>query len=841
MIACRSYLLQSGRLDVAQQHMQMSIFCFQYLTSSAFNTLDQDSKIMGTAVLTGFYGLFDYAAAHWDHHLLQYGCRAFPRQTTPLTEEMLGKPLSKAWLDFVKRFRDEHELPLEAFPEHEVRSDASVPQPVPLDIFDTVGESCNIQEMFRDYNSTRRSTRFEDLAVNLRRIMQQTDLETLKDREKAVYLSLNGPFRPKCSRRACVHFNTGFEREAELSLHISWHEMNFKCPHMGCYAWLAGFPTGALLQTYLKRVHPAIESEERLFPGKSRIRSRTLLEACRLGDMEEVRSFSFPVSTEADMAEANRALQTAARNEHFAICIHLMQQGANPYAVQSYQQDHGRPSVDISVIQMTIRLGDFDLFSALRSAAREHYEAAFIERPMALSGCILDALESPNPQFLVIMLAWNGSRAVPLTLEHILLSAGLEAQRQNYGRHQERFHIKRRVLIGNRSVQEGLQTIILSELERYRNCGQSPELCYEQVMVKPDAMRRSLLHRLCEHGLDLGHTSFEAVRFILTKLRPEDTRRYDLQGNPPLFTAMRNKSGVGRAALKEQTNIIRSFFEKDSDGAKNTRNAAGQGPLEFACRYAAGEIFSLVAELCGATYGAIQYDDILTYQLDRRREKRRVVFGLDCVNEIVHVSVELHCGEVFRFICWLIGPNSEPEVHKMLESLILHLPQEKFGVDSDSGNPTSNKILRSGNTKPAKVLLGIGAAEKLPERCRPELGNLGRTCVRKLLTGFLRAKLDRFDIVKLLLHENEPALRPEGRDPKIVSLLRKHGGYTDFSGETQDQLIQILKDSFDLAEEAGAQDLDGLTEYVETLIQYADAAQDLKFMASLKSLRQSSR
>ncbi|KAK7716892.1 hypothetical protein SLS64_002499 [Diaporthe eres] len=286
-----------------------------------------------------------------------------------------------------------------------------------------------------------------------------------------------------------------------------------------------------------------------------------------------------------------------------------------------------------------------------------------------------------------------------------------------------------------------------------------------------------------------------------------------------------------------KANIIRSFFQHDPEGAKQTRDAAGHGPLWVAFKHAKFEILLLVLELCGAYYSALQSGDALALKTDCGPEKIHMVFGLDCGDESIRVVVELDLGEIDRFICWSTGTQSVPEDHKMLQSLILNLPRETSTVDSDNSVPTSNNILRPGNTKPAKVLLSIEAAEKLPERCRPELGSLGRTQLRKLLTGSLRAKLDRFDIVKLLSHANEPGLLPEGRGPKIVSMLRQDGGYADLSRETRAQLIQTLEDNFAFAKEAGTQDLDGLNEYVETLIQYADAAEDWKLVASLKSVR----
>lgn len=708
--------------------MQMSLFCFRYLTSPAFDLLSQDGQTAHSTSLTGFYGFFNYAAAHWDHHSLHYVRQAFVTNPTLLTEEGLRRPLSTAWMKFVKRFNEGHNSLSETSSEHGQSSDTSVPKSVPLGSFDFESESCNIHQIFGDWSTIQRSTEFEKMATSLRQAMQQIDLGTLQDRERSVYLSLNGPFRPRCSRRACLHFNTGFDSEAELSEHALWHEMAFKCPHTGCYAWLAGFPTSALLQIHLKKVHPTIDPEENLFPIESRSRPRTLMDACRLGRIEWVRKISIPMFTEADILAANKALYTAAEYGHLAICVHLTQKGANPYAMQSATDIAGRSfaSFCISVIQMSIRLGDLDLFSALRSAAPKHHEMAFIKERHAISECILDALESPNPQFLVAVLAWNRCRAEPLTLSTILLCAGLPTQRQEYGLRKLSL-TKRPVLLEHPVAQERLQTLMNSELETHRKCGRPPELCYKQVLVALDAIRESLLHRLC--GSDREYTA-GAVKFLLNRLKSEDIQRHDLMGQPPLFRVLRHCPGVKDAHFNDRASIIRAFFEIDLNGA-NTRDAAGQGPLEFAFSHTSFHSMPLLFELCGADYSVLRSDDLLALQTDRESEKMRIVFGLDSVAERLHVAVEFKRGQVNRFIQWLTDMYREYDTSKMLESLYLHLPRE---------TTSAGYILQSDKPKAAMLILSLETAERLPESCRPKLEDLGRTQLRKLIPGTLRPK-----------------------------------------------------------------------------------------------------
>lgn len=723
---------------MVQQQKQMSLFCLQYLTRLAFDVLNQDSKAAGTSALTGFYGFFDYAAAHWDHHSLQYVRQAFSKSPVVLTEEDLERPLSTAWTDFVEKFCERHESMSGTVSENDTPLDTSVPPkflpPGPMDI---KNESFNIHRILNGWSSTQQSTKFERMAVSIRQFMQRIDISILQDREKDVFLSLNGPYRPKCSRRACHHFNNGFESEADLSLHISWHEMAFKCPHTGCYAWLAGFPTSALLQTHLERVHPAIDFEKDLFPVESRSRPRTLMAACRLGDIKWVQKSFIPMFTEADVRAANRALLTAAYQGHFAICVHLTQKGADPYEMQSNKEIFGSPVVLISVIQMSIRLGDLDLFSALRSAAYEHHEIAFIEAGHSILECILDALESPIPQFLVDVLTWNGLRAEPFTLGTILYRAGVRTHRQQHGLRKLSF-TKRPVHIEHHSVQSRLQALKNSELESCRESGHHPELCYEQVLVAPDAEGQSLLHRLCARRL--GSTASGAVQFLLNQLRPEDIQRHDLTGEPPLFTALRNTDRLEGASSSDQLDVIQAFFTIDLDGARNTRNAAGQGPLEFSLSHAASEIIRLVFKLCSADYSVLRPDDVLALQSGRESEKMRIVFGLRCMAERLHMAVEFNRSQINRFICWLTDMYRESDTSKMLQSLILHLPRETTTPGSVDDGPSSRDTLQSDNAKAVVVVLSLEKAENLPESCRPRLEDLGRTQLQRLLPGTRRPK-----------------------------------------------------------------------------------------------------
>lgn len=827
----------------------MSLFCFQYLTRLACDTVSQDNKTADVAALTGFYGFFDYAAAHWDHHSLQYVRQASLRETTLSTEEASENSLYVTWIEFSKRFSGRHESLPEVSSGHDAPLDDSKSHSDHPETVDAEGESCNIQEVFKDWNLTRRSTEFESLATSVRRIMQQTVLDTLKDREKAVYLSLNGPFRPKCSRRHCLHFNTGFESEAELSLHIPWHEMAFKCPHAGCHAWLAGFPTNVLLQRHLKRVHPAIDSEGRLFPVKSRTRTRTLEEACRLGDMDFVRSFPVSVFEETDMPALHRAVNAAARQGHHAICVHLTQLGANPYTTE--HQDYLTPSSDaISAIQMSIRLGDLELFSALRGATRETHEIAFIEDPLALLECILDALESPSALFLTSVLDWNGRRTMPFTLDRILLYACLLTQRQELGRRDLSF-IKRRVLIESSSVQERLQTLISSELERHRKCGQSPELCYEQVLVAPDFNGWSLLHRLCGGAHERAPS--EAVTFLLTRLRQEDIQRHNLKGHPPLFTAMKTFR-FGATELGDQAKIIRSFFEHDLEGTKNTRDAHGYGPLEFAFKHGTLETFSLVFEFCCTDYKAVHLYDVFAILTDRGLEKIILATGIDRVDKRIRMAARLNPREMRGFMCLLMDLNIELDIIKMLKSLISHLP---MGTSNDlhvDGIVVLQEVLRGVDLAPVRFLLSIGASDKVFERCRPQLEVLGPANLRKLLFICLEPNTNRLDVAKLLLtqykldlentgpEENRPVIdyltSRKDTDPEIISLLQRYGGYRDLSSkETRDRVLVALSHNLYVTEKEEAQYPDEMRDYVDSLLQIANKEGYDEFVASLNYIR----
>lgn len=503
---------------------------------------------------------------------------------------------------------------------------------------------------------------------------------------------------------------------------------------------------------------------------------------------------------------------------------------------------------------MSIRHGELDSFSAMRNAACEDYQSAFIEEPVVLSECILDALESPVPQFLESVLELNGLRTVPLTLDNILLCASGKTWRQDHrpGTRQLYF-TERPVLFEDRIVQQGLHNLVLSEFERYRKRGQSQEYCYGEVLVAPDADGWSLLHRLC--GGSPGYTVSGAVKFLLTELKPEDVKRHDSKGNPPLFTALQRTFHWEGAALDDQARVVQSFFEFDPDGSKRTRNAAGHGPLGFAFTHATFQILPLIFELCGANYSVVQFEDSPELQTHSEFERRSPVFRLDCKGERLQVAVKDGFLEIDRFIRWLTDLDSEPEVLNMLQSLILDRPQEGTRGDFVNGVTKSSDTLQTDHRKAAKVLLTLRGAEKLPKNCRPKLEDLGKTQLRKLLLGLLRASINRFDIGNFLPTQHQSDLKstdPEEncRDvheqaarhnmgPQIISLMRLHGGHTDFSSrETQEELLKMVRDNIFTSKEAGIDYPEDLKKYVEVLIQYADAAGDCHFAASLEYVRQ---
>lgn len=828
----------------------MCLFCFQYLTSPAFDVVRDDSKTAGITALTGFYGFFDYAAAHWDYHSFQYVRQAASRPTVLLTKEELEKPLSTTWMNFVKRFCDSHESLPGTSSKHEVPLNTSMQQFSEFQVgtVDIRGEPCNIDQILRNWSQTRKSTEFETLAKSLHWIMQHTDRDVLERREKTVYLSMNGPFQPKCSRRGCVRFNTGFESEAELSLHISWHEMAYKCPHMGCYAWGTGFRTNDLLQTHLKRIHPAIGSEERLFPAKTRKEPQSLREACRRGEIGLVRTFSIPMATERDRQVANAALHEAAVGGHLAVCVHLTQYGVNPY--WAHMRRFSGLDTTISPVQIAIRIADYDLFSALRRAVHEHHEIAFMKDRMALLDNVLDAMESPNPQFLVDLLVWNGRRTAPIALEDILARACVKSPRQEYGYSTLSFK-QRRVHIGRRSVQEGLQKLISSELERHRESGQSPELCYRLVLVAPDVDGCSLLHRLC--GDYPRQMSPEVVNFLLARLRPLDIWQHDLRGNPPLFTAIENKihSEAPGTLSDDQASIIRCFFEKDLDGAKNARNAAGHGPLEFAFRLGAVESFSLVFDLCGADYNTVQLYDIFAIPTSGGLTKIELAAGLDRVDERIRMAAKLSYEVMRRFIYLLTIQSSEPEVVKMLQSLILHLPQKMTSAESLNDIPTLSDIVQSSDPRPIKFLLSLQAADRILEKHRPELETLAPSQLRRLFFVSLEARKTRYDVAKILLTQykldlqsteleedwplvTEIVASKRDIDPEFVSLLERNGGYMTLSSrESQERVLQALTSNLYVPKKAETQHLDGRKDYVDSLIRYAISEGYHEFVGNL--------
>lgn len=101
--------------------------------------------------------------------------------------------------------------------------------------------------------------------------------------------------------------------------------------------------------------------------------------------------------------------------------------------------------------------------------------------------------------------------------------------------------------------------------------------------------------------------------------------------------------------------------------------------------------------------------------------------------------------EMRGFICLLTDLNIEPDVIKMLQSLIRQLPHKTTGV------LTLNDILQSINPTPVRFLSSLEGADRLLERHQPELKILKSAQLRKFLFIYLKSNKNQLNITKLFL------------------------------------------------------------------------------------------
>ncbi|KAF2190709.1 hypothetical protein K469DRAFT_733387 [Zopfia rhizophila CBS 207.26] len=393
----RVYLVQSGRLRISRENVNMALFCARYLTSVPFTLGLSGSEIRKHAI-TGYYGFQDYAAAFWWKHANQV-----IHEATDIDSDLYNRTLQA-----VARA-------MEAYDD----SSNSLPEPGG---WPTDAVQHRLKELAEDAREWENNFRIEFRTRAIRNIIEVVLSEEGASETHCSILILYGAVRYKCPKPWCQSFCTGFERHEDRDQHLLEHDRPFKCSVEGCCWNEIGFPSESDLSCHTKRLHSTQSTIHFASPRPSKSEPRLICSAAATGDLPKVKACllaGIPINTATTKKGGETPLYLAAKKGHIHICQYLLERGADV----NFQGDRGLKMTalhaaaladDVELTHLllsqpeaTPQLKDKNSFTAAGSAAKNGCNKAlsvFISRGLASqpsqdiahSTCLSIALDSGN-------------------------------------------------------------------------------------------------------------------------------------------------------------------------------------------------------------------------------------------------------------------------------------------------------------------------------------------------------------------------------------------------------------------------------------------------------------
>ncbi|KAK3949477.1 hypothetical protein QBC32DRAFT_348975 [Pseudoneurospora amorphoporcata] len=338
----REFLIRHNRVNIHEQQLKLSAFCFKYLTSPPFSLGVSEEDVLLHAK-KGYYALQDYTVQYWFDHLLD--C---VKSLDPMSGGNKCQEIFNLALVFLKSYGDREKvkelLQAETY----------------IDLAGTIIK--NLPTHGRERNSY---LSIDIRTESLRQKIAQLDFEAFTVEEQRVFVNLHGPKTSyKCSKPWCDFFKGDLMSQANRQKHIDQHEFPYRCAYKDCVVgFKLGFSTEDDLQRHNGEWHAQEhEDDANTFPkldlsssfsGNSN--ETNLAEACKRGDIERVKQLLEFDGTEKELdkpcgpSESFYPLSLAAGMGHKEICALLISHGAsiNIGAGASLQQaaEHGRLEV----------------------------------------------------------------------------------------------------------------------------------------------------------------------------------------------------------------------------------------------------------------------------------------------------------------------------------------------------------------------------------------------------------------------------------------------------------------------------------------------------------------
>jgi len=307
------YLCLAGRISPLKIHAEAAIFYSKYLTSKPF-TPGFPSDTIRDLALAGYYGLHDYAAVYWHHHV-----KAVLDSEEEISAKSRKEVVQSTGHLFAALCRHLPQQYLSLLPDGNT----------PRDLTDMT-----MLSMIEEYNRTDpKASRLAEATLLIRQAIEAIDASALGDTKRKAFEQLNGVLRFKCTRIRCFQFATGFSTLQGRWPHIQEHERPFKCTTDGCYGRITGFPSQSGLDGHTNRMHGDAAATPGIFAQVAGKKPPSIHTAASKGDLDAVKAFH-RMGVPLDEPEKDRGgltpLLLAARNGHAHICQYLVQNGADP-------------------------------------------------------------------------------------------------------------------------------------------------------------------------------------------------------------------------------------------------------------------------------------------------------------------------------------------------------------------------------------------------------------------------------------------------------------------------------------------------------------------------------
>ncbi|KAI6776492.1 hypothetical protein HG530_000437 [Fusarium avenaceum] len=376
-----TYLIQSKVIDLAQEHMDMALFCCRYLSSQPF-LIDKECPDIYHAIQTGYFGFMDYAAVHFTSH--RQAILSLYRKLYSASESKIA--VDAAISDLVRSYCDEV-------------SDALVEPP------------CTDHHL---------KTSHQDLGLSIEKRVAFIR-ETIHTQQNDLFLdaqftNLEGPVRFKCPRIQCSKFAIGFVRQDAYDEHLEAHDRPFRCNDPDCFAYVIGYASQKQLKDHYENFHSESSQSKFSFPNVKGAGGWDVVEACKAGNLDEVKRFhQAGVDLSKAIPKKTKPLSAAVIAGRSQICEYLVSNGVDPY-----RQAH-RVSIGSSPASLSIRHRKLQI---LELFLRRNCDATYLPRLIAVAisadfSCGLDLLMTfiqPEEHFKTVsevlsaLSAYNSSR-----------------------------------------------------------------------------------------------------------------------------------------------------------------------------------------------------------------------------------------------------------------------------------------------------------------------------------------------------------------------------------------------------------------------------------------------